>query len=623
MDLRDTPAGYSGDGGLATIAGLSGPAALKLDSVGNLYIADINNHAVRKMDLSTGIISTYAGTGVSNYTGDGGPSNQATLGYPAQLALDSSNNLFISDANYSVIREVNFVTGIISTFAGTGVCGYTGDNGNITGAQICPWGIAINSGGDLYFSDPNDFVIRKISFGTNIITTIAGNSNNGDTGDGGLAVDAQLGNAEGIDLDSSGNIYFADEEFNVVRKINTTTGIISSVAGNSGSGPGYSGDGGAAVNAEFNLPVDVAVDTNGDVYIADAQNGVIRRVSNATGNISTSAGLVTFGYAGNGILATQSILNTPLSVALDTGGNLFISDQANWLVREVNAASGIISNVAGSGIQGDFGEGVSATSAQISFGQGVAVDANENFYLADQNLNTVRKVSAATGEITTVAGTLETIGYSGDQGPATAAKLRNPFGITVDKSGNLYISDVGNNVIRMVTFSTGIISTVAGTGVGGFSGDNGPATSAKLNGCFNTALDGAGNIYIADMQNSVVRKVTVSTGIITTVAGNHSVGYSGDLGPATLAALRYPQGIALDTYGNLYIADTGNNVIRKVILATGIISTVAGNGTRGYSGDGGIPLLAAFNQPIGIAVDIHGNIYVADETNNLIREIIP
>ncbi|MDQ6836984.1 MAG: NHL repeat-containing protein [Actinomycetota bacterium] len=342
-------------------------------------------------------------------------------------------------------------------------------------------------------------------------------------------------------------------------------GDITTVAGNVNNAAS-SGDGGPATSAGISAPSAVAVDSAGNLYIADANAFRVRKVTVATGIITTVAGNGTFGSSGDGGQATSAQLGTPQSVALDQAGNLYIADTGNGDVRKVTPA-GIISTVAGNGMFADSGDGGPATAAALGLPYGVVVDQAGNLYIADNFNNNVRKVTAATGIITTVAGdpTGMSAGFSGDGNAATAALLSSPQAVALDAAGNLYIDDSGNQRIREVTASSGIITTVAGNGSFGFSGDGGLATSAALGNPGGVAVDAAGNLFIADSGNQRVREVTASSGIITTVAGNGTTGFSGDGGPATAAGLNSPQGVALDTAGNLYIADQGNHVVREVV----------------------------------------------------------
>jgi RHS repeat-associated protein len=327
------------------------------------------------------------------------------------------------------------------------------------------------------------------------------------------------------------------------------------------------------------------------------------------------AGNGTAGFAGDGGAATSAELYGPNGVAFDTAGNMYIGDSYNNRIRKVTPA-GLISTVAGNGTYGYTGDGQAATSAAVA-PRGIAVDGSGNIYFADLNHNVIREVTASTGIISTVAGN-GTAGFAGDGGAATSAELANPFAVAIN-GGNLYIADSTNNRIREVSAS-GTISTVAGNGTGGFAGDGGAATSAELYNPVGMAFDSAGNLYIADQYTSHIRKVTPS-GTISTVAGGGMNGFIGDGGPATSAALRWPMGVAVDASGNIYIADNINRRVRKVTASTGYISTIAGNGTQGYSGDGGAATSAELSGPAGLAVDTLGNVYFADGPNARIRAV--
>jgi trimeric autotransporter adhesin len=320
--------------------------------------------------------------------------------------------------------------------------------------------------------------------------------------------------------------------------------------------------------------------------------------------------------------ATSAGLSNPYDVAVDASGNIYIADTSNCRIRMVTKSTGIITTVAGDGSIWYRGDGGPATSAGLGYPRGVAVDASGNIYIADTSNYCIRLVTRSTGIITTVAGD-GTAGYKGDGGPATSASLYDPWDIAVDASGDMYIADFYNNRIRMVTRSTGIITTVAGDGRIGYRGDGGPATSAGLYYPYGVAVDASGNIYIADNHNHRIRLVTRSTGIISTVAGNGTAGYRGDGGPATSAGLYYPQGIAVDASGNIYIPDYYANRIRLVTRSTGIITAVAGDGAFGYKGDGGQATSASLTTPSSIAVDASGNMYIADTGNNRIRLVTP
>ncbi len=344
--------------------------------------------------------------------------------------------------------------------------------------------------------------------------------------------------------------------------------IITTIAGNHVQG--HTGDGGQATAAELSQPNEAHFDKNGNIFVADYGSNVVRKITRA-GIITTVAGSVTPGYTGDGGQATAATLHGPVDVALDTAGNLFIADVRNQCVRMVNTA-GIISTYAGTGTAGFSGDGGPADSAQIDLPSAIALDMAGNLYIVDDGNSCIRKVSTA-HIITTIAGN-GTAAYGGDGGPATDAMLNNPEDVAVDVLGNVYIADIGNNVVRKVN-TAGIISTFAGSGAVGYSGDGGPATAAQMRYPYAVAADALGNVYITDNANYVVRKVNAA-GTISTVIGSGGTGYSGDGGPATLATLNNPGGIEVDQAGNLLICDFGNDVVRWVTKpATTAVANVA------------------------------------------------
>ena len=345
--------------------------------------------------------------------------------------------------------------------------------------------------------------------------------------------------------------------------VTAKTQIINTIAGTVGVA-GYSGDGGQANIAKFAVPYAVASDNTGNIFIGDWFNRVVRRIDN-NGIVTTIAGTGIGGYSGDGGTALNARINTPYDIAIDNNNNIYIADIGNEVIRKINQ-QGIISTIAGNG---SFGNGASGI---------------------------------------------------GDGGPATSAPLYDALAVAVDNNGNIYIVETAKNSIRKVN-SSGIISTIAGQGLffGGYSGDGGPASQAKLNGPIDIAIDNGGNILIADLGNHVIRKIAPS-GIISTIAGNGTPGYSGDGGLATLAQLNRPHGITVDNVGNIYITEDSNHVIRK-INTSGIISTIAGTGTKGYSGDGGQAVNARLTIPERLAIDNAGNIYFSDYHNHTIRKV--
>lgn len=338
------------------------------------------------------------------------------------------------------------------------------------------------------------------------------------------------------------------------------------------------------------------------------------------GSISTVAGNQAWIFGGDGGKATQSAIFLPFGLAVDAAGNLFIADSSNNRVRKVDAVTGLISTLAGTGLLGGTGDGGPALQATLSNPSSVILDPAGNLYFSDSGNNTVRRVDAFTGVISTIAGISGRHGYSGDSGPATGSTLNTPNGLALDADGNLLIADTANNVVRSVDASTGIIRTLTGCGVAAYTGDGGKAAAACLNAPWSVALTSDGTVFIADQNNNAIRKVD-RTGNISTVAGIGTAGFSGDGGLAASASLNVPASVAVDTAGNLYIADSGNNRIRKVNAHTGKITTIAGNSGESISGDSGPANQAGLYGPYTLALDGGDNLFIADVFHNRIRKI--
>ncbi len=601
--------GGIGDNGPAVEAVLNEPHDVAVDASGNLYIADSSNHRIRKVDTS-GTITTIAGTGERGYSGDGGKAVEATLDNPLGVTVDGSGNLYVADGGNDRIRKVD-TSGTITTVAGTGMEGYSGDGGAAVEAQLnLPSYVELDGSGNLYIADIGNHRIRKVdTAGT--ITTVAGTGTRGYGGDEGAAVEAWLSYPRSVAVDGDGNLYIADRGNRRVRKVDTS-GNITTVAG-TGEG-GYSGDGGTAVEAQIGPPWGVTVDAAGNIYICTGFR--IRRVD-AAGTITTIAGIGAAGSSlplGDGGPAVQAPVYNSRGMAVDDMGNLYIADNTHYRIRRVDT-SGTITTVVGMGETGYGGDGKLAVEAYLNWPIGVTVDGSGNVYFADSQNHRIRKVDTS-GTVTTFAGTGER-GYSGDGGPPVDAQLNNPSGVAVDGDGNLYIADQDNRRVRRVD-AGGPITTVAGTGQYGSSGDGGLAANARLVSPSSVAVDGTGKLYIADSANHRIRRVDAG-GTITTLAGNGEEGYSGDGGPAVDAQLDFPSGVTVDGDGNLYIADGDNHRIRKVDTS-GTITTFAGNGKRGHSGDGPA-VVARLHRPEGVAVDGAGNLYIADASNFRIRRV--
>ena len=448
--------GTGGDGGPATSA-LLWPAGVAVDAAGNLYIADQYHNRIRKVSPS-GIISTVAGNGTPGFSGDGGPATSASFS-AGGVAMDAAGNLYIADGGNNRIRRVD-ASGIITTVAGNGLYKFGGDGGPATTASLSnPCGVALDAAGNLYIADSGNKRIRKVS-PSGIISTVAGNGTRGFSGDGGPATSASLYYPTGVAVDAAGNLYIADRGNDRIRRVNAA-GIISTLAGNGTYG--FSGDGGPATAASLRLPTGVAVDAAGNLYIADTYNGRVRKVT-PSGTISTVAGGGAM-YPGDGGPATRASLDEPAGVVVDGAGNLYIAGPGTVgsnknHVHKVSS-SGTISIVAGYGGHGCGGDGGPATVAGLYSPSGVAVDGAGNIYIADKNSNRIRRVDVS-GMITSVAGSttwdlfcseITCPVFKGDGGPATSASLCAPSAVTLDAAGNLYIADSGHDRIRKVAAS--------------------------------------------------------------------------------------------------------------------------------------------------------------------------
>jgi sugar lactone lactonase YvrE len=613
------------------------PSAVTVDPAGGFYFAStsvglpIRRSAVYHV-AADGTIQLVAGSmyGVTGSSGDGGPALSALLWNPGSMALDPSGNLYIADTGNARIRKVT-PRGIITTVAGAGTPGYSGDGGPATAARIdSGLGIAVDAAGNLYIAEYQNHRVRKVGL-DGVIQTITGNGVAGYAGDGGPAAAAQIGFPTAVAVDLIGDIFIADSQNSRIRKI-STNGSITTVAGNGTRG--RAGDGGPATSAQLLSPSSISVDGAGNLYIADNVFGIVRKVD-ADGVITTIAGNG-LGFAGDGGPATQAKLNVtgsfPFGIAATTSGELLIADIGNHRIRKV--ANGLINTIAGGSQDSVFsGDGGPATMAQFDLPQSLALDAAGNLYVADTAR--IRRL-AVDGTISTVAGT-GVAGYSGDNGPATAAQIAYNTTLTVDGNGDLYVGDYASGRVRKI--SGGIITTIAGNGTGKYSGDGGPATAAGLS-ASGLALDSAGSLYIADSYNNRIRKVT--NGTITTVAqvfspGSLAMSASSDLYFAaqgsvwkrsadgsienltTVQTLAPSPALTFDASGNLLITDASNRV-RKV-TSGGDVTVVAGNGLAGDAGDGCLATDARLNGPAGIAVDVTGTIYIADSNNRRIRRV--
>lgn len=629
--------GYVGDGGPATLAGLASPQSAVFDAQGNLLFTDSLNCLIRKVDAQ-GNISSIAGTGICGFSGDGGPATQAKLRFPWGLALDAAGNLFLADEGNQRIREID-INGIITTIAGKGKVGFCGDGGPAVNACLrMPTAVTVKGSGTnavIYFADMMNHRVRRVVMKTGIINTVAGNGQADYCGDGGPAKKACLNRPQGVAFDSRSDVLWISDTWNgAIRRLDFNTGIITTFV---------------SPNCELLhvcSPLGIELDRDGNLHVADV--AWVLKVAVPTGDVTFEAGTESQGFNGDGHKAVATVLNNPSDVALDSTGNLFIVDSGNSRIRR-GAYSQNVSTVAG----GYIGDGGPAKLATLNWPMQFAFDAVGNMYLADAFNNRIRKVTP-TGKISTFAGTGMS-GYTGDGGPARKATLDLAEGIALDKNGNLFIGDTPNSVIRKVD-ATGTITTfssnyfllqslatdsganvyaadwclvwkiapngerniVAGGDQCGYNGDEIPATEAYLSYLVHVGVDSQDNLYIADMLNQRVRVVD-KAGIIHTIAGNGTCGFSGDGGPADAAMLCHPSGVAVGSQQNVYIADESNGRIR-VVNGSRQINTLAGTGKYGYNGEGRAALRTNIN-PVAVGVGPNGVVYYSDFAGYRVRKI--
>ena len=581
----------------------------------NSHIADSANNRILEFVASNQTIYTIAGNGTAGFAGDGGLATSAEFGQPGHtgvygIALDSHKNLYFPDANNQRIRVVGGST-MLSASCSPNVVGY--GQGTTCSASILssnPTGtIAWTINGSAWGTDtlPTNSIsgLTTESAGAYTISaTYSGDSNNPPGSASTTLTIESYAQTIAFTAPTSPVTYGVAP---ITLTATATSGL--SVTFSIVSGPGQISGNTLTVTGPGTIVV--AANQAGNSSYAPAPQVTHSVVANyalpAHGIITTYAGNGTANYTGDGGLAANAGLNTPFDIATDASGNVYIADANNNVIRKLTASTGNISTVAGSGLGGD----------------GVAVDSSGNFYIANTGSNRALLGLISNGNIYLLAGNINgTYGYSGDGGTAPNALLHAPQGIAVSKTtGNVYIADTANNRIRMITASTDVITTVAGNGTAGFTGDGSAATSAEISSPYGVAVDSSGNVYIADTNNNRIRKLTFSTGKISTVAGNGTYGYNGDGISATNAELYLPTGVAVDSSGNIYIADYGNNRVRMVTVSTGVISTVAGNGTAGFSGDNNPATSAALYRPAGVALDASGNLYIADAYNNRVRVV--
>jgi sugar lactone lactonase YvrE len=575
------------------------PAGVATDSGGNIYAADINNHTIRKISPG-GEVTTLAGlagiSGTNNGTGSAARFNQ-----PESVAVDTSGNVYVTDTANHTIRKIT-PAGLVTTLAG--LPGTSGtNNGTGTAARFTrPNGVAVDGSNNVYVGDSYNQTIRKIT-PAGAVTTFAGLAGVVGTKNG-TGTGARFNYPSRLAVDSRGNLYVADTQNSAIRKI-TPAGVVTTLAGSAGTSGTNNGTGG---NARFNLPFGVALDAGANVYVADTGNHTIRKITPA-GVVTTFAGLA--GTAGStNATGTAARFNTPAGITMDGNSNLYVGDTYNHLLRKITTA-GVVTTLAGSASAPGSANGTGST-ARFDFPAGVSIDRSGNLFLADVGNHTIRSVTSA-GVVTTLAGLAGSSGTN--NGTGNQARFNFPNGAAVDNDGNVYVADSGNHTIRKIT-AAGVVTTLAGS-AGKAGTNNGTGAAARFNTPARVAVDGGGNVYVADSANHAIRIVTPA-GAVTTLAGLPGSSGTND-GTGTLARFNQPFGVALDGTGNVFVADTFNHTIRRIAPA-GAVTTFAGlPGTSG-SADG-TSNVARFNNPGAVAINSGNELFVADYSGSTIRKI--
>jgi sugar lactone lactonase YvrE len=681
-------AGLPGDSeGDPLLTQLNHPSAMDFDAQGRIYIAAWHNHKVKVYDPTgpSPTVYTIAGT-VQGNAGDGGPATAAKFNLlPGVLLLPPGHplgggDLLATDAANQCVRVIRLAsdpmtatnvagvsvqTGSVDRFWGTGTQGHDGDDGPAADARLgfskaqnaeSDGRMALDGDGNVYVVSGVEHVIRRIATdGT--ITTVAGNGTAGYSGDGGRATSAQLDFPSDVAVAADGTLYVSDQNNHVVRRVDPD-GDISTFVGDGTGVQGYSGDGGAPGDAKLHRPTGLELDAAGNLWICDKENSVVRVVTSGapgglmvprtpytlpvaalgkppkkgpSGTIDTYAGTGTSAFTGDGKPALETDFYWPQDVAVQPGsGLLYVVDWNNHRIRRVED-DGTVRTVVGLGELGDT-NGPALTvrmnhPTDIAFGP-----LDGDLYIATWHTDKVKRVLGSTNEVVAVNKPDGKRTFSGEDGPVSLAELNLPSSAKFDSLGNMFIGDEGNRRVRRVDAGTQLIDTIIGTGAAGFFGDDGPGTSAMLNLPVGQSAQPAGKVcvdptdawlYVADTDNHRVRRLDLQSGTITTVAGNGTAAYAGDGGAATAASLSSPVDVDCDAAGNLYICDRDNHAIRRVDHFTGIITTVAGTGgAEGYDGDGGAATAATLNLPGGIFVDrTTGRLYVADTINSVVRVV--
>lgn len=583
--------------GVGTGAGFARPASVAVDSSGNVWVADTDSQTIRRISPA-GIVSTIAGS-VEQPGSDDGTGASARFFGPEGVAVDAAGNAYVADAQNATIRRVA-PDGTVSTLAGkAGVRGSS--DGPVSNALFhTPVGVAVDPSGAVWVSDSWNQTIRRVANGQ--VTTVAGSAGQSGSADGTGAA-ARFDLPSGIAVDAAGNVFVADYTNHTIRRV-TPAGVVTTIAGSAGISGSANGTGSAA---RFRQPTGVAVDSGGNVYVADQSNNTIRRITPA-GLVTTFAGTPDNAGSVDGVGSAARFF-LPKQVGVDAAGNVWVADTGNSTVRRITPAAAV-TTIAGSPSRSGYQDGT-GNAVRFNAPQQIAIDASGSVVVTDSGNHLIRRVTGET--VSTVAGTAESPGTT--DGPAASARFRDPLGAAIDPSGNIYVADWGNHTIRRIA-PNGAVTTFAGS-PGQSGSTDGIGASARFHGPRALAAGTDGSIWVTDRENHTIRRITAG-GAVSTIAG--SPGQSGNAdGTGGAARFTFPHGIAAAPDGNLIVSDWGNHTIRRVTPA-GVVTTLAGSpGASGVAD--GVGAVARFSGPQGVAVDADGDVWITDSWNHTIRKL--
>lgn len=597
MDTFAGPSGGEGSiDGIGASARFRNPSGITTDGT-NLYVTDYGNQTIRKIVIATGVVTTIAGMARKSGSSDG--IGTAARFYGLSEVAIVGGNIFIADMDNRIIRKMDTTNGDVTTFAGAAGMVGSADGVGSAARFYGPSGIATD-GTNLYVADRYNHNLRKIVIATGQVTTLAGMAGVSGFADG-AGIVAQFNSPSKITTDGI-NLYVTDSDNHIIRKIVIATGDVTTISGIAGVAGNIDGD---FYTSQFNTPTGIVTDGT-NLYVTDKYNHKVRKVVIATGEVTTIAGGtgVSSGFADG--MGSAARFYFPSGITID-GAHLYLTDSYNQTIRKIDIATGAVTTFAGAEGSAGSSDGMGGAARFVMYPSGMTSD-GVNLYLLDSEK--IRKINIVTGIVTTLGG-----GWGYADGPLSSALFRYPSGLTTDGT-HLYVMDTNNRVIRKIVIATGIVTTFVGM-AGVIGSTDGTGSAARFGGPGELTTDGT-NIYVADTDNHTIRKIVIATGVVTTLAGTPGAAGSID-GTGSAARFFYPSGITTDGV-SLYVAETSRYIVRKIVISTGVVTTIAGTaGVRGYAD--AIGAAARFSTPSKITTD-GTNLYVTDTDNHALRKIV-